>query len=84
MTGKNRENYNKNYIIGGYVTEENFGDYIEAFEMRTFELAAVTEMKIKEIFTEYNGSLIWMDNFDKVKSSFHLNDSGYGYEDDDA
>jgi len=40
------------------------------------------ELKVKEIFTEYNGSLIWMDNFDKVKSLFHLNDNGYGCEDD--
>lgn len=78
------DRYNKNYIIGGYVTEENFGDYLEAFELRTFELTSVTELKVKEIFTEYNGSLIWMDNFDKVKSPFHLNDNGYGYEDDEV
>ncbi len=73
--------YNKNFIIGGYVNDENFSDYLKAFEMRRFEIASVENMKYKEFFCEFNGSLIWMDNFDKV-TPYCQTGIGYGYEDD--
>lgn len=75
------DRYNKNYIIGGYVHEENYDDYLAALEMRRFEIGSVTGIKVKDTFEEHNGSLIWMDNFDKVRPAFHLNASGY--EDDE-
>ena len=67
-------NYNKNFIIGGYVTEENFNDYIEAFQMRKFELASSDRVQISEGFCRYDGSLIWMDNFDKYKPVYFADD----------
>lgn len=76
------DGYNKNFIIGGYVNEDNFSDYLKAFEMRRFEIASVENMRYKELFCEFNGSLIWMDNFDKV-TPYYSTDSGYGYEEDE-
>lgn len=73
------DGYNKNFIIGGYVNEDNFSDYLKAFEMRRFEIASVENMKYKEFFCEFNGSLIWMDNFDKVTPYYQ---TGIAYEDD--
>lgn len=75
------DRYNKNFIIGGYVNEDNFSDYLKAFEMRRFEITSVENMRYKEFFCEFNGSLIWMDNFDKV-TPYYSTDSGYGYEED--
>lgn len=76
------DGYNKNFIIGGYVNEENFSDYLKAFEMHRFEITSVENMRYKELFCEFNGSLIWMDNFDKV-TPYYSTDSGYGYEEDE-
>lgn len=76
------DGYNKNFIIGGYVNEENFSDYLKAFEMRRFEITSVENMRYKEFFCEFNGSLIWMDNFDKV-TLYYSADIGYGYEEDE-
>ena len=60
------EKHNKNFIIGGYVNEENFIDYLEAFEMRNFEITSVNRAKHTDYFNELNGSVIWMDNFNKL------------------
>lgn len=68
------DRYNKNFIIGGYVTEENFMDYLDAFQMRKFELTATERAQINETFNNYNGSLIWMDNFDKVYTPHYFTD----------
>ncbi len=76
------DGYNNNFIIGGYVNEDNFSDYLKAFEMRRFEITSVENMRYKEFFCEFNGSLIWMDNFDKV-TPYYSTDSGYGYEEDE-
>jgi hypothetical protein len=76
------DRYNKNYIIGGYVNKDNFSDYLKAFEMRRFEITSVENMRYKEFFCEFNGSLIWMDNFDKV-TPYYSTDIGYGYEEDE-
>ena len=76
------DRYNKNFIIGGYVNEDNFSDYLKAFEMRRFEITSVENMRYKEFFCEFNGSLIWMDNFDKV-TPYYSTDSGYDYEEDE-
>lgn len=67
-------NYNKNFIIGGYVTDENFNDYIETFQMRKFEMAASDKVQISEGFCRYDGSLIWLDNFDKVYTPHYFTD----------
>lgn len=67
-------NYNKNFIIGGYVTDENFNDYIETFQMRKFEMAASDKVQISEGFCRYDGSLIWLDNFDKFKPVYFADD----------
>lgn len=77
------EKYNKDYIIGGYVTEDNFNDYLEVFEMRKFEITAISSLQIKEFLCECNGSLIWMDNYDKKASLFHYTDNRYEYEPDE-
>ena len=77
------ERYNKNYFIGGFVTEENFSDYLEVFKMRKFEITAVTSLNVKEFLCECNGSLIWMDNFDKKASLILGTDSRYEYEFDE-
>lgn len=51
------DRYNKNFIIGGYVTEENFMDYLDAFQMRRFEL---TSSEMIAILTECaNICMIW-------------------------
>ena len=68
------DRYNKNFIIGGYVTEENFMDYLDAFQMRKFEMTASDRVQINETFNNYNGSLIWMDNFDKVYTPHYFTD----------
>lgn len=68
------DRYNKNFIIGGYVTEENFMDYLDAFQMRKFELTSSERAQINETFNNYNGSLIWMDNFDKVYTPHYFTD----------
>lgn len=77
------EKYNKFYIIGGYVTEDNFSDYLEVFKMRKFEITAVTSLRVKEFLCECNGSLIWMDNFDKKASLILGTDSRYEHEFDE-
>lgn len=76
------DGYNKNFIICGYVNEDNFSDYLKAFEMRRFEIASVENMRYKEFFCEFNGSLIWMDNFDKV-TPYYSTGIGYDYEEDE-
>lgn len=76
------DGYNKNFIIGGYVNEDNFSDYLKAFEMRRFEITSVENMRYKEFFCEFNGSLIWMDNFDKV-TPYYSTGIGYDYEEDE-
>lgn len=68
------DKYNKNFIIGGYVTEENFMDYLDAFQMRKFEITSSERLQINETFNNYNGSLIWMDNFDKVYTPHYFTD----------
>lgn len=68
------DRYNKNFIIGGYVTEENFMDYLDAFQMRRFELTSSERLQINETFNNYNGSLIWLDNFDKVYTPHYFTD----------
>lgn len=68
------DRYNKNFIIGGYVTEENFMDYLDAFQMRKFELTSSERAQINETFNNYNGSLIWLDNFDKVYTPHYFTD----------
>lgn len=68
------DKYNKNFIIGGYVTEENFMDYLDAFQMRKFEITATEKFQINETFNNYNGSLIWLDNFDKVYTPHYFTD----------
>lgn len=68
------DRYNKNFIIGGYVTEENFMDYLDAFQMRKFEITSSERAQINETFNNYNGSLIWMDNFDKVYTPHYFTD----------
>lgn len=68
------DRYNKNFIIGGYVTEENFMDYLDAFQMRKFEITATEKFQINETFNNYNGSLIWLDNFDKVYTPHYFTD----------
>ena len=71
------EKYNKNFIIGGYVNEENFMDYLDAFQMRKFEITATEKFRINETFYSCNGSLIWMDNFDKVYTPHYFTDDIY-------
>lgn len=68
------DRYNKNFIIGGYVTEENFMDYLDAFQMRKFEITSSERAQINETFNNYNGSLIWLDNFDKVYTPYYFTD----------
>lgn len=77
------EKYNKDYFIGGYVTGDNFNDYLEIFEMRKFEITAISSLQIKEFSCECNGSLIWMDNFDKKASLIFGTDNRYEYEFDE-
>lgn len=76
------EKHNKNFIIGGYVNEENFIDYLEAFEMRNFEITSVNKTKHTDYFNELNGSVIWMDNFDKL-TSYYSTDREFDYEEDE-
>lgn len=76
------EKHNKNFIIGGYVNEENFIDYLEAFEMRNFEITSVNKTKHTDYFNEFNGSVIWMDNFDKL-TSYYSTDREFDYEEDE-
>ncbi len=71
------EKYNKNFIIGGYVNEENFMDYLDAFQMRKFEITMTEKFRINETFDSCNGSLIWLDNFDKVQTSHYFTDDLY-------
>lgn len=68
------DRYNKNFIIGGYVTEGNFMDYLDASQMRKFELTSSERVQINETFNNYNGSLIWLDNFDKVYTPHYFTD----------
>lgn len=76
------EKHNKNFIIGGYVNEENFIDYLEAFEMRNFEITSVNRAKHTDYFNEFNGSVIWMDNFDKL-TPYYSTDREFDYEEDE-
>lgn len=76
------EKHNKNFIIGGYVNEENFIDYLEAFEMRNFEITSVNRAKHTDYFNELNGSVIWMDNFDKL-TPYYSTDREFDYEEDE-
>ena len=76
------EKHNKNFIIGGYVNEENFIDYLEAFEMRNFEITSVNKAKHTDYFNEFNGSVIWMDNFDKL-TPYYSTDREFDYEEDE-
>ena len=60
------ERYNKNYFIGGFVTEENFSDYLEVFSDCKLKINSVMEMHVMtDYYNDCKGYLIWMDNFEE-------------------
>lgn len=57
-------------------------DYLDAFQMRKFEVITTEKFQINETFYSHSDSLIWMDNFDKVYTPHYFTDDSYSREDE--